>query len=106
MTKTTRLVSIALLLMLMISACSSKKKTGTVTTLILEQTTNEMLAHVKVDDGTEAIAFPKVFSKIEGGTKWELVKAGQRVEIEPATEEEMKNSKAKWKIVRILEAGK
>jgi hypothetical protein len=103
--KPIRLVSVTLLLMLLMSACS-KKKTGTVTTLILEQTTNEMLAHVKLDDGTEAIAFPKVFSKIEGGTKWELVKEGQRVEIEPATDEEIKNSKAKWKIVRILEADK
>lgn len=104
--KRTRLVSITLLLLLLVSACSTKKKTGTVTTLILEQTTNEMLAHIKLDDGTEAIAWPKVFSKIEGGTKWELVKAGQRVEIEPATAEEIKDSKAKWKIVRVLEANK
>ena len=104
--KPTRLASIALSVLLLLMPACSKKKTGTVTTLILEQTTNEMLAHVKLDDGTEAIAFPKVFSKIEGGTKWELVKAGQRVEIEPATADEMKNSKAKWKIVRIVDAGK
>ena len=103
--KLTRLVSMAVMLVLLMSACS-KKKTGTVTTLILEQTTNEMLAHVKLDDGTEAIALPKVFSKIENGIKWELVKAGQRVELEPASAEEIKNSKAKWKIVRIVEAGK
>jgi hypothetical protein len=103
--KLTRLISIAVMLVLLVSACS-KKKMGTVTTLILEQTTNEMLAHVKLDDGTEAIALPKVFSKIESGTKWELVKAGQRVELEPASDEELKNSKAKWKIVRIVEAGK
>jgi len=105
--KLSRLISIALLLLfLTIPACSSKKKTGTVTALIVEQTTKEMLADVKLDDGTEAISFPKVFSKIGGATKWELVKAGQRVEVEPATEEEIKNSKAKWKIVRILESGK
>lgn len=103
--KPTRLISAALLLALLMSSCS-KKKTGTVTTLILEQTTNEMLAQIKLDDGTEAIAFPKVFTKIENGTKWELVKAGQRVEIEPATPEEIKNSVAKWKIVRIVEASK
>ena len=103
--KPNRIIAIAILLMLLTPACS-KKKTGTVTTLILEQTTNEMLAHVKLDDGTEAIALPKIFSKIEGGTKWELAKAGQRVEVEPATADEIKNSKAKWKIVRVLEAGK
>jgi hypothetical protein len=103
--KPNRIVAVALLLMLLMPACS-KKKTGTVTTLILEQTNNEMLAHVKLDDGTEAIALPKIFSKIEGGTKWELAKAGQRVEVEPASAEEIKNSKAKWKIVRVLEAGK
>lgn len=103
--KLARFLSILVLLLLLLSACS-KKKTGTVTTLIIEQTTNEMLAQIKLDDGTEAIAFPKVFTKIEGGTKWELVKAGQRVEIEPATAEEIKNSKAKWKIVRIVEANK
>jgi len=104
--KLTRILSVAVVLLIVLSACSSKKKTGTVTTLIIEQTSNEMLAHVKLDDGTDVIAMPKVFSKIEGGTKWELVKAGQRVEIEPATEEETKNSKAKWKIVRIVEAVK
>ena len=103
--KPNRLISVAVMLVLLMTACS-KKKTGTVTTLILEQTTNEMLAHVKLDDGTDAIALPKVFSKIENGTKWELVKAGQRVELEPASAEEIKNSKAKWKIVRIVEAGK
>ena len=101
----TRLFTLAVLLAISLSACS-KKKMGTVTTLILEQTSNEMLAQIKLDDGTEAIAFPKVFTKIEGGTKWELVKAGQRVEIEPATPEETRNSKAKWKIVRVLEANK
>ncbi len=102
----TRLVSVALLFLFLMSACSSKKKTGTVSMLILEQTKNEMLAHVKLDDGTEAIAFPKVFTRIDGGAKWELVKEGQRVEIEPAAAEEIKTSKAKWKIVRVLEAGK
>ena len=59
--KPNRIVAVALLLMLLMPACS-KKKTGTVTTLILEQTNNEMLAHVKLDDGTEAIAFSKIFS--------------------------------------------
>lgn len=103
--KRTQLVSVAVLLLLLMSACS-KKKTGTVTTLVLDRTSSEMFAHVKLDDGTEAVAFPKVFTQIENGTKWELVKAGQRVEIEPATAEETKNSPAKWKIVRILEAGK
>lgn len=106
--KRTQLVSVAvlLLLLLLVSACSSKKKIGTVTTLILDRTSNEMFAQVKLDDGTEAVAFPKVFIQIENGTKWELAKAGQRVEIEPATAEESKNSVAKWKIVRILDAGK
>ena len=103
--KPNRIVAVALLLMLLMPACS-KKKTGTVTTLILEQTNNEMLAHVKLDDGTEAIALPKIFSRIEGGTKWELAKAGQRVEVEPASSDEIKNSKAKWRIVRVIEAGK
>ena len=103
--KPNRIIAVAILLVLLMPACS-KKKTGTVISLILEQTGNEMLAHVKLDDGTEAIAFPKIFSRIEGGTKWELAKAGQRVEVEPASADEMKNSKAKWKIVRVLEAGK
>ncbi len=103
--KPNRIIAVAILLVLLMPACS-KKKTGTVTTLILEQTNNEMLAHVKLDDGTEAIALPKIFSQIEGGTKWELAKAGQRVEVEPASAEEIKNSKAKWRIVRVIEAGK
>lgn len=103
--KLTRLVSIALLLVLLMSACS-KKKTGTVTTLFNLKGTNELFAQIRLDDGTEAIAFPKVFSEIEGGTKWELVKAGQRVEIEPATAEQIKDSVAKWKIVRIVEPAK
>ena len=103
--KPTRLIWVFVLLLMLLSACS-KKKTGIVTTLILEQGSNEMLAHVKLDDGTDAIAFPKVFTKLENGIKWELVNAGQRVEVEPATAEETKDSKAKWKIVRILESTK
>src|SRR5258708_1184872 len=102
----TRLVSVALLFLFLVSACSSKQKTGTVSMRIMEQTRNELVEQVKVDEGREAINFRKVFTKIDGGTKWELIKEGQRVEIEPAAAEEIKTSKAKWKIVRVLEAGK
>ena len=103
--KPTRLIWVFVLLLMLLSACS-KKKTGTVTTLSNLKGTNELFAQIRLDDGTEAIAFPKVFSEIQGGTKWELVKAGQRVEIEPATAEQIKDSVAKWKIVRIVEPAK
>lgn len=99
---------VILLLCLLLSACSSlTKKTGTAKGLVMESTSREMFAQIKLDDGTEIVAFPKVFSTPEGGgTQWKLVDKGQRVEVEPIEEANAKNSSAKWKIVRVLETGK
>lgn len=95
------LVVAALWFCIFLAACGSNTKQGTVKGLVMIQGKSELMASVVLDDKTEVIAFPKVYSTPEGGgTKWELVKKGQRVEIEPHKEA---NSAAEWKIVRILE---
>ena len=83
---------------LWIGACGSAKS-GTVKGLVAIKGSSELFAEVVLEDGTKVVAFPKVFSTTEdGGSKWELVRKGQKVEVEQHQEA---NSLAKWKIVRI-----
>jgi len=87
---------ILVVLSLLLSACSSKK-TGTVEGLVwVRERPNELLARITLEDGTEILALPKVVFVTDSGSGWELVKKGQRVEVEP-----IKDSKD-WKIVRII----
>lgn len=103
--KPIRVLSTILLVCLLNSACGSAKKTGTVSGLIWDTTSREMLAGVKLDDGTQVYASPKVFSTPpEGGTAWKLVEAGQRVEVE-FLEKANADRIEKWKIIRVLEKG-
>jgi len=89
-------LAILVALTLLLSACSSKK-TGTVEGLVwIRERPNELLARIKLEDGTEIIAFPKAPLVTGSGSGWELVKKGQVVEVEP-----VKDSKD-WKIVRII----
>lgn len=89
-------LAVLVALTLLLSACSSKK-TGTVQGLVLiRERPNQLLAHIKLEDGTEIIAFPKAPLVTDSGSGWELVKKGQVVEVEP-----IKDSKD-WRIVRII----
>ena len=104
--KLIRLVSATLLLCLLISACGSSKKTGTVSGLVFDTTAREMLAEVKLDDGTKVHAFSKIFYESRGGSSgWKLAEAGQRVELE-LLEKATADRIEKWKILRVLEADK
>ncbi len=87
-----RIFLVIFLLCILITACGSSRKTGTVTGVALEE--GQVVAVVKLDDGTEVKAIPMQQS---GAAK---VTGGEKVEVEPA-----KDSKL-WKVVRVLETAK
>jgi hypothetical protein len=97
---------ISLLLCLLGSACSSSKKTGTVVAPLAYNTDwAEMVAVIELDDGTRILAQPNVVTETATLRQSQLTKAGQRVEVAPL-EAGKKGTSAKWRIVRVLEAGR
>lgn len=83
---------LALLLCLLLTACGATKGTGTVTGAALVD--GQMVAVVKLDNGTEVNAIPLAESGVV------TLKGGQRVEVERTKDGKL------WKVVRTLEAGK
>lgn len=112
-------VLLILLACLVMTACGSKK-TGRVKSALTtvrgvtftyesedgRPRTTDTFAVIELDDGTQVLAGPYVLTQLENGWKKELVKDGQRVEVEPVEGATINHPRGMWKIVRVLEAGK